>query len=597
MIFFSFIGMSRVAAEQQIRYELHVPIDKKTNFRVTLTLPAGALQADSVYHFVAYAPGIHQKLDFGRFVTSFKAYDSRGDSLPVERLGINDWYIQSHDRLRKIVYEIDDTFDLPVTETIVHPQAGTVISPDYSVINPHAVFGYFASLSDMPLRLDIDYPAHWKIGTSLLPDDQGYLHAGSYRELLDAPIMIGNLSTAIMEVGGIHVEVFVYSPNDSIDASAVREISTPVLESATRFIGFAPVSRYVLLVYCHTDEDVETMPSLHYWGALEHGNSSTYALPAKKEMLPYLKNMIAHEFLHILSPLNLHSQELMTSDYSNPVNQDDHLWLYEGVTEWATHIMQLRNRDIPLDAYLSELSGMIRRSRRFENPYSLLRLSREWHTPEGGYQYGNIYQLGALTAAVLDIRLLRLSGGQRGLREVYLELVKKYGKDKPFDNTTFFEELIAMTYPDIRSFVEKHIVSYTPFDFAEEFAPIGISYLPMVVEGAGDPSLGFTVGLRNNEYIVEKVLSPDTLNVKVKVGDKILSGQLNGKEPADPAEFLNQISHAEVNSAYQLRAVRNGREVNIQGTVLENARYDVFQIIEQETPEQETLRQRWLSGG
>jgi len=108
--------------------------------------------------------------------------------------------------------------------------------------------------------------------------------------------MIGNLSSANMTVGEIDVEVFVYSPNDSIDASRVLEVSTPELESATRFIGFAPVSRYVLLVYFHSDESADEMPSLNYWGALEHGNSSTYALPAKTEMLPYLKNMIAHEF-------------------------------------------------------------------------------------------------------------------------------------------------------------------------------------------------------------------------------------------------------------------------------------------------------------
>ncbi|WP_379022352.1 hypothetical protein [Parapedobacter deserti] len=134
-------------------------------------------------------------------------------------------------------------------------------------------------------------------------------------------------------------------------------------------------------------------------------------------------------------------------------------------------------------------------------------MSNEWHTAEGGQQYGNIYQLGALTAAILDIRMLQLSEGQHGLREVYLDFVKKYGKWRPFDNDTFFDEFIASTHPEIRSFIKNHIESYTPFNYAAEFLPVGISYLPVVPEGTGnDPSLGFTIGPRNNEYIVEKVL-------------------------------------------------------------------------------------------
>ncbi|NGF58270.1 hypothetical protein G5B00_17340 [Parapedobacter sp. SGR-10] len=594
LMLYGTIGISFAMAGQEIHYELQVPVDNKENFKVVLTVPTGAL-ADSVYHFVAYAPGVHQKLDFGRLVTSFNAYDDRGNSLVVKRIGTNDWHIKSSNQLKKIEYEIGDTFDLPATETLVHPQAGTGISTDYAVINPHAVFGYFQSLLTMPIRLDIVYPANWKMGSSLIPDADGSLFANSYKDLLDAPIMIGNLSSAKMEVGGIDVEVFVYSPNDSIDASRVLEVSTPVLESATRFIGFAPVSRYVLLVYLHSDEAADEMPSLNYWGALEHGNSSTYALPAKTEMLPYLKNMIAHEFLHILSPLNLHSQSLIASDYSNPVNQDDHLWLYEGVTEWATHIMQLRSENISLDEYLNVLSGMIRRSRTFENPYSLLKLSNEWHREDVGRQYGNIYQLGALTATILDIRLLRLSNGRRGLREVYLEFIKKYGKDKPFDNATFFDEFIKNTHPEIETFIKSHILSYTPFNFDEEFSPIGIAYLPMVPEGAGEVSLGFTLGVRNNEYIVEKVLSPDTLKVKVKVRDKVLSGRLSGKDILDTEGFLKQIHQADVNDTYQLWVIRGDKKVNLQGTVLQNAKYDVFMKREEVTTTQKDLHQRWIS--
>lgn len=203
--------------------------------------------------------------------------------------------------------------------------------------------------------------------------------------------------------------------------------------------------------------------------------------------------------------------------------------------------------------------------------------------------------LGALTATILDIRLLRLSNGRRGLREVYLEFIKKYGKDKPFDNATFFDEFIKNTHPEIETFIKSHILSYTPFNFDEEFSPIGIAYLPMVPEGAGEVSLGFTLGVRNNEYIVEKVLSPDTLKVKVKVRDKVLSGRLSGKDILDTEGFLKQIHQADVNDTYQLWVIRGDKKVNLQGTVLQNAKYDVFMKREEVTTTQKDLHQRWIS--
>ena len=61
-------------------------------------------------------------------------------------------------------------------------------------------------------------------------------------------------------------------------------------------------------------------------------------------------------------------------------------------------------------------------------------------------QFLNFYNKGAVTAALLDIRLLELSGGKRGLREVYLELLNKYGKDKPFPEDDFFQIFVDMTY-------------------------------------------------------------------------------------------------------------------------------------------------------
>ena len=79
-------------------------------------------------------------------------------------------------------------------------------------------------------------------------------------------------------------------------------------------------------------------------------------------------------------------------------------------------------------------------------------------------------------ASYLDIRLLELSNGKMGLREVLLKLVKKYGKGNPFNEKTFFDDLAALTYPEIKDFTTKYIINNEPFPHEEFLSKIGLHY-------------------------------------------------------------------------------------------------------------------------
>ena len=61
---------------------------------------------------------------------------------------------------------------------------------------------------------------------------------------------------------------------------------------------------------------------------------------------------------------------------------------------------------------------------------------------------------GALTAGLLDIRLLELSGGRQGLQDLILELAHRFGKRRAFPESTFVDTLVAMTSPEIRDFFD-----------------------------------------------------------------------------------------------------------------------------------------------
>ena len=56
----------------------------------------------------------------------------------------------------------------------------------------------------------------------------------------------------------------------------------------------------------------------------------------------FVTDIAAHEFFHIVTPLNIHSEIIEHFNFVTPV-PSQHLWLYEGTTEWAAHAMQFRS--------------------------------------------------------------------------------------------------------------------------------------------------------------------------------------------------------------------------------------------------------------
>jgi predicted metalloprotease with PDZ domain len=97
---------------------------------------------------------------------------------------------------------------------------------------------------------------------------------------------------------------------------------------------------------------------------------------------------------------------------------------------------------------------------------------------EGGPQFGNVYNKGAMVAALLDIRLLELSGGTKGLREVILQLIETYGPENAFSEENFFNDFATLTdYPiEISDFFDKYVKGIDPLPVNEYFSKLGISY-------------------------------------------------------------------------------------------------------------------------
>jgi predicted metalloprotease with PDZ domain len=242
-----------------------------------------------------------------------------------------------------------------------------------------------------------------------------------------------------------------------------------VLQASGEFLGELPVDRYTFLFHFEGRN-----PSA---GAWEHSYSSEYVLP-EADLSDRYANMIsdiaAHEFFHVVTPLHIHSEIIENFDFETPV-PSEHLWLYEGVTEWASDAMQLRAGLKDPDRYLADQVQKIRSDEGFfDQDYSLSKLALTSYTAEGQRQYPNIYQRGAVVGALLDLRLLKLSGGEYGLQELLLDLAEQYGVSRPFPEDELFAIITEMTYPEIGEFFEAHVRGTEPLPIDEYYGWIGI---------------------------------------------------------------------------------------------------------------------------
>ena len=459
-------GVGAQQAQSPLGYAIDLNDRADDRFKVTAWV-GGLTEANAIYQFAATAPGTYQVMDIGRFVRSFEAFDAAGRPVPVERVSVNQWRLSDPARVRTLRYSVAETWDTPVDEHEVYLMCGTSMEQDHVLINPHAVIGYPTGMQARPIRLRLAYPAAWRVGTALRTDRSGAYLAEDFDHLVDSPILLGRLTEARTRVTGVPVEIFTYSRTGKIRSAQLLGAMDGMLQAAGRFLGKLPVDRYTFLY--HFDE----RPA----GAWEHSVSSEYVLQESEfsdSVGRYVTDIAAHEFFHIVTPLNIHSEIIEHFNFVTPV-PSQHLWLYEGTTEWAAHAMQLRAGLKTPEQYLDRVIQKMQTDRaRFDSTWSLRELALTSYSDSGQKQYVNIYMRGALTAGLLDIRLLELSGGQRGLQDLIADLTQRFGKRRAFPEATFVDTVVAMTSPEVRDFFERYVWESEPLPIAEYYGKLGI---------------------------------------------------------------------------------------------------------------------------
>ncbi|MFK7905504.1 MAG: peptidase M61 [Chitinophagales bacterium] len=591
-------------------YKFSLDLNQVEDDRLLVSLITPKIQEKTItYYIPKIIPGTYSISDFGRFIKKFKAYDKNGKSLKVKRLDDNSWRIKKANKLHKVTYLVDDTFDADMGDNQIYPMSGTNIEDKKNmVINTHGFFGYFGGMKSLPYEVSITHPENFYGSTGLIPTevkkDMDVYWVEDYMRLADAPMMYNEPDTTIVQIADTEVLVSVYSPNKKITSAYLAEGIKELLVAQKEYLGGElPVDKYAFIMYF-----VEPINAAPVQGALEHSYSSFYYLPEYPEALvmPFIRDIAAHEFFHIVSPLNIHSEEIHYFDYNNP-KLSKHLWLYEGNTEYFASNVQVKYDLINPEAYFEVLRGKIVNSKNNHDDNLPFTEMSKHCADKYADEYQNVYEKGALINMCLDLLLLHLSDAKYGMQSLIADLSKKYGKDKPFKDDELFGEIVAMTYPEVGDFFERYVAGPESLPLEKAFAYAGVSYKPEAF--FNDYSFGNVTLSFNPETKRLSVDDIDSMNelgkqLGYQKGDEII--RMNGKEvPTDVSirefiyEFKDGLEEGKEFSITVLRPDDKGEkgEVLLKGDALkiERSTLHEIRIMDDASPRQLKIRNAWLS--
>ena len=494
------------------RYNYSVDLTNVRHDRINVILDCRDFGQDQlIYHFPKVVPGTYTKSDFGRFIHKFQAFDQNGNELRCKKEGKNSFIISNASDIQTISYWVSDTWDMFFGHIRILPMEGTNIDDGRNfVINTFAVFGYFDKHVQNPATINFTIPEGF-YGVSALHqtpinDRKVRFNAEDYHHLADCPIMFSSPDTVNFKIRNMEVTIGAYNeiPNTPFSSKVYEDIY-PSVKAIGAFLDTLPADNYAFIYYLTDARKLGEILNAKYFkvpraigfllthripvgGALEHNNSTfSYSFDVGEGYedltMDIVSDISVHEFLHIITPLNLHSQYIDNFNYIEP-KMSKHLWLYEGCTEYFAKLVTVKEDLItPKEFLIKKMRRKLIRGEKFPNEkMSFTEMSANVLKLKYKRHYNQVYQRGAVLAMLLDIEIIRLTEGQKTLLDVINELLTKYDKDHPFDEDSFIDEFVSLVHPDLKIFFDKYIEGREDIPYQEILNTVGVDYHKSIEE-------------------------------------------------------------------------------------------------------------------
>jgi predicted metalloprotease with PDZ domain len=590
-------------------YKLRLDLKNIENDQVDVKLYVPKIYRDTVvYNMPKIIPGTYSISDFGRFVEKLQAFDSTGTELPVEQLDINRWQITNAKALSYLAYKANDTFDEPRAGGIFEPAGTNIEAGENVVLNTFGFVGYLEHAKKETYEVEILRPSDFYGETSLprisSSDSLDVFSAKDYFQLHDCPMLYCTPDTAAMYVDDTRIVVSVYSPTGVVKAAEVMDLVDELFPAASEYLGGdLPTDQYSILIYL-----TKGFGGSGGYGALEHNTSTVCVLPEAPvaSLAQTIKDVTAHEFFHIVTPLNIHSEHIADYDFMNP-QMSKHLWLYEGCTEYAAQHVQVKYGLMSVDEFLEVIKQKMMAASQFDSGIAFTEMSKK-ALDEHEDQYLNVYQKGALIGMAIDLKLLEMSGGEYGIQDLMSDLSEEYGESRPFEDDRLFLEIGKISgYLEITPFLEKHVGGTAPLPYSELLSYAGIEYadtLTRNVVSGGGAAVGFNP--RTDRMVVVNTDQMDEFgkDLGFERGDEIINWNgvdiTNDNFRDELAKFKKSVRKGDKVTVLVARKQEDGTysEKKLKGKVklVDRTFNHYFEVKDDITDKQKRIRDAWLVG-
>lgn len=452
----------------------------------------------------AWTPGSYMIRDFARHVVRLEAVDGSGNRVDTIKLDKDTWHCAPCSGPLRVSCRVHAR-DPSVRAAYLDHRGG--------FCNGTSVFLQPLDQPNGPFELTLPRPrsspetADWSAVTAMEPveiDAHGFgrYHAADYEELVDHPLMFGDLGAFDFTVANV-VHRVVLSDRPQLDGERLCRDLADICSQQVRIFGELPAPRYIFMMHVVAAG----------FGGLEHRGSTVLAVARDSLPLPgdgprrpryqELLGLCSHEYFHLWHVKRIRPAALVPIDFSREAHTTL-LWAFEGMTSYYDDLVLCRAGVISTRQWLDRIERTMTRVHRGGGRHlqtvsesSFDAWTRFYKADENAPNaIVSYYAKGSLIALVLDLHIRQGTGGTRSLDDVMRALWERHGRTGDGVAEDGVERLVAeVTGLDLTPFFEAALRSTADIDLAGPLAAFGVelSWRPAAAEPGFSPQLGATL--------------------------------------------------------------------------------------------------------
>lgn len=559
------------------------------NHYVSVTMTTELVDRETDLMMAVWTPGSYLVREYPRHIDRIDARDAEGRELECTKTRKNRWRVRTLDEPGQVTLRYRVYCDELSVRT-------NYVDRSYAVLNGAATFITIPERRKSEHRIRIELPDRWKRSAAsmrTIDGDINHYTAESFDEVVDSPIVAGNVDVYPFEVAG--VDHYLVNVNDRAEWDGEKATAdlAKLVDAHHRVWQSVPYDRYYFINVIAGGG-----------GGLEHDNCCLMLTGSRtmRDERSYLRwlSLASHEFFHTWNVRRLRPKALVEYDYENEVYTPS-LWIAEGITSYYEDLLLVRAGLMDADDFLSTMGRQIRSVQSSEGrKVQSLRDSSydawiKFYRPAGNSDDTQIsyYTKGAVVGLLLDARIRAASDNRGSLDDALRTLYKRHANGVGFTPEDFRAICSDVAGERLDDWFVSAVDSTDELDYQELADVYGLVVGEILPSNAPEEDKDDTPRRRREVHWigVGESGSPASkagiseLDELIAINDQRIENDLESRlqefEPGDPLKML---------------IARDGQIVEVLLTVGVRPRQPVWNLStwDDANKEQESVRDNWL---